>query len=136
MYLISLLNFLKKYTKFTPIILFLFFLTGLPPVGFFFIKLNLLLNLFSNLNIVIYVLVFLNILLTMFFYLQIFTISNKKLKQSTNLFKTLKLLRVNNFQFNNFQLNFYIGCVLYSFFNIFFIYFFADLYLIFNNLSI
>ena len=136
LYLTAILNILKKYTKLSPLLLFFFFLTGLPPVGFFFIKFNLLLNLFNNLNFVIYFFIFINILLTMFFYLQVFTISNKNLKQNISLFKNLRILNLNKFKHNNFKLNFYLSSVLYSFFNLFFIYFFTDLYLIYSNLSI
>ena len=65
-------SFLKNYTKSTGLIFLLFFLlSGLPPVGIFFLKLNIIIYLLTYWNLFYIILVYFILFFNMLFYLQI-----------------------------------------------------------------
>lgn len=72
--------FLYRYTNTRSLFLFLIFiLTGLPPVGFFFIKFNIFCFILYNSHIFIILLFFCFFLFNMLFYVQFFNFKNFKL---------------------------------------------------------
>jgi hypothetical protein len=133
LYLNSILNSLKKYTNLSPAWFLLFTLTGLPPVGFFLIKFNILLTIYSNLNTLIQILIFFNILLTMFFYLQVFNSSNISNNINVKNLKKNFILKKLNFTSNKKLFTFYVQCTFFIYLNIMFVYYFADVYLIYYS---
>jgi len=134
LYLTTVFSVLKKYTNLSPAFFLFFLLTGLPPVGFFVIKFNILLNIYSNLNSLIQITVFLNILLTMFFYLQIFNTANLKITSlSLKKFKNNSILGKSSANHSKILFNFYLKCSFFIYFNILFIYYFCDIFIIYHN---
>ena len=144
-------SFLKNYTRWNLLILsFFLLLSGLPPVGLFFIKLNIIVYLLKYWNIFFIILMFLLLFFSMIFYLQVFrfrkgwtnlrilfqgsfysTNANSRLNQSLNLTTPFKPLLVEgDFYLYNIVYLLFIICF-FLFFSIFFI---TDLYLIFLNI--
>lgn len=75
--IINYFTFINKYTRLKSFWLFLIFsLTGLPPVGLFFIKVNILLFLLYNTHFFIILLIFLFFFLNMIFYIQVLAVKN------------------------------------------------------------
>ena len=70
---------LQKYTNFKGLFLALIFaLTGLPPVGLFFVKFNILAFVLYQTHIVVMLGLFFVFFLNMLFYMQIFNTKNSK----------------------------------------------------------
>lgn len=70
---------LQKYTNFKGLFLFLIFaLTGLPPVGLFFVKFNILAFVLYQTHLATMVGLFLIFFLNMLFYMQLFNVKNYK----------------------------------------------------------
>ncbi len=71
--------FLQKYIPTKNLFFFLIFaLTGLPPVGLFFVKFNILVFIIYQTHIFIAVVLFLMFFLNMLYYLQLFNFKNYK----------------------------------------------------------
>lgn len=72
---------LQKYNIFKNIFFFFIFaLTGLPPVGLFFIKFNILAVILYNTHVVCFLVLFVLFFLNMLYYIQLFNIKNYKKK--------------------------------------------------------
>lgn len=70
---------LQKYTNFKGLFLTLIFaLTGLPPVGLFFVKFNILAFVLYQTHIVVIISLFFLFFLNMLFYMQLFNVRNSK----------------------------------------------------------
>lgn len=139
MYLTYLFTIIKKYSKFNPVIVLFFLLSGLPPVGFFFVKFNFLLTTYQHTNILFQVLIFSNILLTMFFYLQIFNTNNDSQNLPTltiNALKGNKVLLQQKQLFSEKKYTLHTRCIFFIFFNFFFLFIFPDFFLIFFNYAL
>lgn len=79
--LTSYLVFIQKYTNMKGLFFFLIFaLTGLPPVGLFFVKFNILAFLLYQTNPGFMFILFLVFFLNMLYYIQLFNIKNFKHK--------------------------------------------------------
>ena len=75
----NLMLFLQKYKSLKTLYFWLFFsLTGLPPVGLFFVKFNIFFSVLNNTHIISSVIMFLFFFLNMLFYSQIFSFKNHK----------------------------------------------------------
>lgn len=130
-----LFNILRFYTNINPIYMLFFFLSGLPPVGFFIIKFNILLLIYSYINFTAQILIFLNFLLAMFFYLQIFNSLNWNINKEVDLtfLKTNKILQTSKYSSTFKVYKFTKNLVIFFIINFFFIFFYIDVFLIFNN---
>lgn len=98
----SYITYLKKYTLYNKLyITIIFLLTGLPPVGLFFVKFTILSLLFKNINIILILIIFIVFFLNMLFYSQIFLIKNYKFSINNlinnNIFSDFK---IDNFKSN------------------------------------
>lgn len=84
--LTSYLIFLQKYTNIKNIFFVLVFsLTGLPPVGLFFIKFNILSFVLYQTHILLIIFLFFIFLLNMLYYIQLLNVKNFK----TNIYSNL-----------------------------------------------
>ncbi len=73
------LVFLQKYTNLKTLFFFLIFsLTGLPPVGLFFIKFNVLSYILYQTHALLIIFLFFVFLANMFYYIQILNVKNFK----------------------------------------------------------
>ena len=71
--------FIQKYTRVKSLYLWLFFsLTGLPPVGLFFIKFNIFFLILYQTHIFVIIVLFLLFFLNMLYYAQLFNFRNFK----------------------------------------------------------
>lgn len=131
-----LLNIIRKYTHWGIPYFLIFALSGLPPVGLFFIKINFIYYLMYNIGIFNIIIIFINLLLSMIFYLQIFNTGNKSIHYTTqtiNIFKKSANNPNNSYISSSFTYNIYYLFIFLFFFNFFFIFFFCDFYLIINQ---
>jgi hypothetical protein len=130
--------FIKKYTNYQSIFFNSFIcLSGLPPVGLFLVKFNILNYIISQTHFIMIFLFYLVFLLNMFYYLQIFNFKNLKYNLShminCNIFKYW--FSYNYFYSLNYNLSiyfYYFYTVLIFFFFFFFLWFFLDLFYIIN----
>ncbi len=132
------LIFLQKYTTVRSIFFMLIFsLTGLPPVGLFFIKFNILAFILYQVNFFTIIILFILFFSNMLYYSQLFNIKNykKKIYSSLNsdIFKiwsndTIDTLNFSNYSYYNFI--FLVNFILSFIFILLFIY--ADLFFIFK----
>lgn len=77
--IVNSLIFIQKYKTTKPLYFWLFFsLTGLPPVGLFFIKFNIFFFILYQAHFAVICLIFLVFFLNMLFYLQVFNFRNYK----------------------------------------------------------
>ncbi len=108
------LNFyINKFSKFKTLFFLLFLsLTGLPPFFLFFVKINLLINLFFKLNIFSTLLIFIIFFLNMLFYVQFFL--NRNINYDMILKKSNKKTSIN--LFNIFFIVFYCFIIFFSLF--------------------
>ena len=122
------LNFyINKFSKFKSIFFILFLsLSGLPPFFLFFIKFNLLINLFYKLNIFSAIIVFIIFFLNMLFYVQFFL--NKNINYDVKIQK-------NNIN-NEIDLSAIFTIVFFCFMLVFSVFFFSDIYYILKMLYI
>lgn len=134
--LTSYLVFLQKYTNIKNLFFFLIFsLTGLPPVGLFFIKFNILTFILYQTHIFLVIFLFLIFLLNMFYYIQLFNIKNFKTNiysnLNANLFQTWQKDTYNNQHSYHtyYQINFIILvlCIIFCM-----IFFYIDFLLVLN----
>lgn len=69
--------YLNRYSKFKQLWLILFFsLTGLPPVGLFFIKFNIIAVVIYQAHVVMFVVIFFLFFLNMLYYVQVYSFKN------------------------------------------------------------
>lgn len=130
------INIIKTYFNFNFFLLIFFFLSGLPPVMFFVLKINILLKIFLNNSFFLNFLIIINFLLSTFFYLQFLTnIKQDKtlLIKKSLIFNTKQLSIKKNSKFSYSVI--YTSCI-FIFFNFFSIFYFLDLYIIFENFNI
>lgn len=90
---IAILNFYNTYTRlgfllYLPILS----LVGLPPVGAFFIKIILLVNILTNVTVLIFFLVFLCFFFNMLFYLQVFKANRSHKLVTSSLLSSFAIL--------------------------------------------
>ncbi len=123
---ISYLNFyINKFSKLKILFYILFLsLTGLPPFFLFFVKINLIINLFFKLNIFSVFLIFLIFFLNMLFYIQFFL--NRNLNYEFQFQKNSKKTPIN--LSNIFFITFFCFIIFFS------IFFFSDFYYIIKML--
>lgn len=77
--LTSYLVIIQKYTAMRGIFFFcVFSLSGLPPVGLFFVKFNIFLFLIYQTHFIFIIVLFFIFLLNMFYYIQLFNVKNFK----------------------------------------------------------
>lgn len=134
------ITFLRKYTIFQSIFLGIFIcLSGLPPVGLFLVKFNMLNYVISYNHFIVILILYIVFLLNMFYYVQVFNFKNSKFKLielvNNNVFKTWYTHSYNylfNYKISTYYSFFYIIFFFFLFF--FFIWFFTDLFYFFNNL--
>lgn len=70
---------IQKYTNLKGLFFFcIFILTGLPPVGLFFVKFNIFLFLLYQTHFILVVVLFLVFFLNMLYYIQLFNVKNYK----------------------------------------------------------
>lgn len=134
--------FIQKYKNFKNLYLWLFFcLTGLPPVGLFFIKFNILFFIFSNTHIFSIIVIFFFFFLNMLFYTQIFAFKNQK-KSMYHLINVDIFTFFKNTEYRSSNFSSYIDYKIVLFtvnilFLLFFTFiFFSDYYLIFYILIV
>jgi len=133
------LIFIKKYTTFQTYFFSLFLcLSGLPPVGLFFIKFNILSFIMSNTHIVCMFFLYIAFLVNMFFYLQLFNFRNFRLNISVNInniifsyFYKNNFFNITNFSFNTFFFSFF--SILFILLSFFFLFFFSDFFFIYQQ---
>ena len=128
--------FIQKYTIYKNIFFNLFLcLSGLPPVGLFFIKFNLLAYILNQTHIFVIFILYIVFLANMFFYLQLFNFKNTKV----SIFKLLNTTIFNSWSINTFccitnhtylTFSYVYWIIFFLFFLFFFIFFFNDLFLI------
>jgi len=88
---------LKKYIKISNIIFLNYFMfTGLPPVFFFVIKVNIIFILFNKLNFINFIIVFILFFNNMIFYLQILNNKNYKYNTENYILKYLNFFKKKN----------------------------------------
>ena len=130
------LTFLQKYTNIKNLFFFLVFsLTGLPPVGLFFVKFNILSFVLYQVHVVIILFLFLVFLLNMLYYIQLFNIKNFKTNIYSNLNSTIFQVwgsdsRVNYGSYFNYHHVYFIVSILGIVFCT--IFFYIDIFLVFN----
>jgi NADH:ubiquinone oxidoreductase subunit 2 (subunit N) len=79
--------FLQKYTKLKlPFYLLIFMLTGLPPVGLFFIKFNVFIYILYQTHFILVITLFLIFFCNMLYYIQLFNIKNFKKNVYANVY--------------------------------------------------
>ncbi len=112
--------FLKKYTNNSvKILILIFLLTGLPPVGLFFFKVNIFILIFENLNLIVIAHIFIIFYISMLYYLQIFVNKNTSLnfhlfikknifKNKSNKLKSKSCYTFNIIYFTNINILFYL----------------------------
>ena len=133
------ITFLKKYTTFQPIFFGIFIcLCGLPPVGLFLIKFNILSYVISYNHFITILILYIVFLLNMFYYLQVFNFKNNKSRLieliNNNIFKIWNKHSYNylfNLKFSTYYFYFYF--IFFLFFFFFFIWFITDFFYIFSN---
>lgn len=130
------LTIVQKYTNMRGLFFFsIFSLTGLPPVGLFFVKFNIFIFILYQTHFILVIVLFLVFLLNMFYYIQLFNIKNYK----KSVYSTIKPLILSNWSetysisnlfssYNKFYLTIFITTV--SGLVIFNLCFYSDLYLI------
>lgn len=129
-------NSLKFYNNINPLFFLFFLLTGLPPVGFFIIKFNIIITALNNSSFIWQLIIFINLLINMFFYLQVFNSLNWSNIFTVNTHKNLKLntiLKKNKLNKTSNLFNFYYYMIFFLFTNLFFIFYFLDFFVIFSN---
>lgn len=130
------LIFINRYTKVKELFLFFIFsLTGLPPVGLFFVKFNILTFIFYQTHIIIIIILFIMFFLNMLYYAQLFNIKNFKKNIyhvfNNNVFVIFKKNRMSVVIFENYSTyNIIFFLVMVCFISILTIFFFNDFYLI------
>lgn len=130
--------FIQKYKTEKNLYLWLFFsLTGLPPVGLFFIKFNIFFFVLYQTHILVIFVLFLFFLFNMLFYVQIFNFRNyKKSLYSVlnadvfNMWRTPRGLQSNFSTYTTYKV--VVSVVNVLFFMIFTVFFFGDYFLILN----
>jgi formate hydrogenlyase subunit 3/multisubunit Na+/H+ antiporter MnhD subunit len=134
----SYLVFLQKYTTIKNIFLMLIFsLTGLPPVGLFFIKFNILTFILYQVNFFLIIILFILFFSNMLYYSQLFTTKNYKKhiynNLNSNVFKVWSNDSINTLNFSSYRhynFIFLINFILFFIFTVLFVY--ADLFFIFK----
>ncbi len=130
------LIFLQKYTNVKNLFFFLVFsLTGLPPVGLFFVKFNILSFVLYQTHIILIIFLFLVFLLNMLFYIQVFNIKNFKINTYSNLNTTIFQVWGNDSRINyGNYFNYYHTYFIVSIIGVVFctIYIYIDLFLLLN----
>lgn len=131
-----LLFFIKNYTShYNQFFLLPLILSGLPPVGFFIIKLSYLIKIFSSISLTIQLLLFINFLLTMFFYLQYFNITVTTSFDTTLLLQTknenFSILRNQKMEISTLTFKFWVFYVGIITLNILTLFIYFDLYMVF-----
>lgn len=128
------LTFLKKYTNIGNLFYCLIFiLTGLPPLGFFVIKFNILVFILYQSHIIIVLFLFLIFFCNMLYYIQIFNTKNYKMQLYTNLsssvfkFWNSEYSKISTSILNYYYVNFIISIIIASILTVFF---FTDIYLL------
>lgn len=128
------LTFLKKYTNIGNLFYCLIFiLTGLPPLGFFVIKFNILVFILYQSHIIIVLFLFLIFFCNMLYYIQIFNTKNYKMqlytKLSSSVFKfwNSEYSKISTSILNYYYVNFIISIIIASILTVFF---FTDIYLL------
>ena len=124
------ITFLKKYTTFQPIFFGIFIcLCGLPPVGLFLIKFNILSYVISYNHFITILILYIVFLLNMFYYLQVFNFKNNKSRLieliNNNIFK------IWNKHSYNYLFNLKFSTYYFYFYFIFFLFFLFGLLQIF-----
>jgi NADH:ubiquinone oxidoreductase subunit 2 (subunit N) len=81
---------LQKYTKFKlTFYLLIFTLTGLPPVGLFFIKFNIFVYILYQTHFILVITLFLIFFCNMLYYIQLFNIKNFKKNVYSSIYRTI-----------------------------------------------
>lgn len=130
------LAFLQKYTNIKNLFFFLIFsLTGLPPVGLFFVKFNILSFVLYQTHFLLIIFLFLIFLLNMFYYIQIFNIKNFKVNIYSNLNSSIFQVwstdsNINYGNYNSYHYTYFIVSVLGVI--VCTIFFYTDLLLLLN----
>lgn len=130
----------KLYTpRYSLLMLLLFLIAGLPPVGIFFIKFNFLVSASIELTIALQIAIFTNLLLGMFYYLQVFNFTHKLSYLTSRRYKDLKYSAVNvriRYCLNTVRYEYFYFLLSYLIINFLFIYFFTDVFNLFLNFTI
>lgn len=134
--------FIQKYKPTKGIYFWLFFsLSGLPPVGLFFIKFNIFFFVLYQTHIFSVIILFLFFFLNMLYYLQLFNFKNFKKSMYPLLTPNIFILwRNNQFIWSNFSTHSTYSITLFSvnilFFLFFTVIFFTDYFLILYVLNV
>ena len=134
----SYLVILQKYTIFKNLFMLLIFvLTGLPPVGLFFVKFNILVFILYQVNLFTLFTLFILFFMNMLYYMQLFNIKNFKKncysEINSNIFKIWRNQSENNCSLTNYTFYnflFFINFLLFFIFTLLFTY--SDLFFIFK----
>ena len=134
--------YIKKYTNYNILFSNLFLcLSGLPPVGLFFIKFNLLNYIINQSHIATIFVVYFVFLLNMFFYLQLFNFKNNKYSTSSivtsTIFKYIYSYSCNPLYNSNYKTYYGIFFIVFLFFIFyFFAWYITDFFLITHSFSL
>lgn len=132
----NLIVFLQKYKNLKTLYFWLFFsLTGLPPVGLFFVKFNIFFAILNNTHIISSIIVFFFFFLNMLFYSQVFSSKNHKKSLyhiiGPDIFSYFKNTQLYSSNFSNYTMySITIFSINILFFLFFTFVFFSDYYLI------
>lgn len=129
--------YINRYSKFKQIWLMLFFsLTGLPPVGLFFVKFNIIASIIYQTHVLMFIIIFLVFFMNMLYYVQVYNTKNSQKDiynlLNHNVFKTYKTNLYNFKQYESlrlYKLTFYLVniVILTLIFNLIF----SDVYFLF-----
>lgn len=129
-----------KYHNLARVLLFLLvILAGLPPVGFFTIKLTFFMGLYGVLPLILQILIFTTYFLTVLYYMQIFNnlnAKNKSLSYSNYPFIGVPFSVAQNPKYQ--KLKYSMVYLIFSIFTLLVLtfFFYADIYIISYNLSL
>ncbi len=132
----NLMLFFQKYKNLKTLYFWLFFsLTGLPPVGLFFVKFNIFFSILNNSHIISSVIIFFFFFLNMLFYSQVFSFKNHKKSLNhiigPDIFSYFRNTQMYYFNFSKYTTYFITIFIINILFFLFFtFFFFSDYWLI------